>query len=71
MTTIVIEYGVSTETLNRIQSHLDDVAMRDINWNGAGFVIERGDFTAIMDNESPEAIRLLNEIQEIIADEER
>lgn len=69
MTTIVIDYNVPNETLNRIQSHLDDVAMRDINWNGADFVIERDNFTAITDNDSPEAIQLLDEIQDIITGE--
>lgn len=69
MTTVQIAYEVTAETVSRIAEHLDNVARRDINWNGAEFNIERDDFTCIPDDESPEAVILLGEIQEIIEGE--
>ncbi|MFA9439422.1 hypothetical protein ACDA63_07275 [Uliginosibacterium sp. sgz301328] len=67
MTTIQIAYEVPEATVAKIQTHLDEVALRDINWNGAEFNIEREDFTCIPDDDSANAVRLLGEIQNIIS----
>jgi protein tyrosine/serine phosphatase len=66
MATIInISYDVNDETVTRIEEHLENVALRDVNWNGANFEIERDEFTSIEDD-SYDAARLLNEIQAII-----
>ncbi|CZW99306.1 hypothetical protein [Enterobacter hormaechei] len=52
MTTIVIAYDVQDEKLKEIELLLNDVAIRDVNWSGVHFEIERGDFTCIPDDES-------------------
>lgn len=66
MTTIQISYDVSDEKLQLIQLYLNDVALRDVNWNGVDFKIERDDFTCIPDNDSVDAVNLLHTIYEII-----
>ena len=66
-TLIQIEDGVSDETLEKIQQHLDTVVMQDPNWAGAEFRIMRGGFTSIESHEDPiHGAILLNSIQEII-----
>jgi hypothetical protein len=67
MTTIVIAHDVQDDKIHKIEELLRDVALRDVNWNGAEFEIERGDFTCIPDDESADAVKLLNKIQEIIS----
>lgn len=67
MTTIVIDHDVQDEKLKEIELLLNDVAIRDVNWNGVHFEIERGDFTCIPDDESADAVKFLNKIQEIIS----
>lgn len=66
MTTIQIAYEVPAATVAKIEAHLADVAMRDINWNGAGFEIERDDYTCIPDDDSADAVALLHDIFNII-----
>lgn len=46
---IQIDYDVSDEAVARVSQLLDDTALRDIDFNGAAFVIERGDGTCIVD----------------------
>ena len=65
MTTLSIAYNVSDETVATIKSHLDDVALRNSNWNGAKFQILRDDYTSIS-NDDAESIILLHEIFNII-----
>ena len=72
MTTIVIDHEVQDDKIHMIEELLHDVALRDValrdvNWSGAKFEIERGDFTCIPDDESADAVKLLNKIQEIIS----
>lgn len=67
MTTIVIAYDVQDDKIKEIERLLNDVAIRDVNWNGVQLEIERGDFTCIPDDESADAVKLLNKIQEIIS----
>jgi hypothetical protein len=66
MTTVVISYDVQDDKLKEIEVLLNDVAIRDANWNGAQFEIERGDFTCIPDDECADAVKLLNKIEAII-----
>ena len=67
MTTVQIAYEVPAAVVAKIAAHLDDVALRDINWNGTEFQIERDDFTCIADDDSAEAASLLREINDIIS----
>ncbi len=67
MTTIVIAHDVQDDKIHKIEELLRDVELRDVNWNGAEFEIERGDFTCIPGDESADAVKLLNKIQEIIS----
>lgn len=69
MTTIQIAYEVPAATVAKIEAHLDETALRDINWNGAEFKIERDDFTCIPDDDSADAVSLLHEINNIIRGE--
>lgn len=69
MTTISIAYEETAEAVARVQALLDEVAMRDPNWNGADFKIVRDDFTCITDNESYDAVALLHRIIDALRDE--
>ncbi len=69
MTTIQIAYDVPANAVARVEALLAEVATRDVNWNGADFRIERDDFTCILDNESANAVSLLNQINRAIAEE--
>jgi hypothetical protein len=69
MTTIQIAYDVDAAAVARVEALLAEVAKRDVNWNGADFRIERDDFTCIPDNESPDAVILLGQINRAIAGE--
>lgn len=66
MTTVQIAHEVSNETFQKIKDFLAQVAISDVNWNGATFYVERDDFTCIPDDESADAVSLLTEIQSII-----
>lgn len=66
MTTIQIAYDVDAKKVQLIEAHLNEVALRDINWNGADFQIERADFTCIPDEESADAVQLLHTIFDIV-----
>ena len=66
MTTVVIGSEVPEAKVAEVQAYLDSVAMRDVNWNGAEFVIERGDYTYIADDESANAVSLLIGVREVI-----
>lgn len=70
MTTIQVAYEVPAATVAKIEAHLAQVALRDVNWNGAEFKIERDDFTCIPDNDSADAVRLLGDVQRIIDGEQ-
>lgn len=69
MTTVQIAYEVPVATVAKIEAHLAETAMRDVNWNGANFKIERADFTCIPEDDSAVAISLFNEIKSIIRGE--
>lgn len=68
MITIHIEDSASQEAVDRVRAHLDEVVLRDINFNGAEFEIERDDFTWI-DAEGYDAAALLNNVQRILSAE--
>lgn len=70
MTTIQIAYEVSDEAVARVEALLCEVAMRDPNWNGANFQIERDEFTCIPDDESADAVILLRQIERAICGED-
>lgn len=70
MTTIQIAYEVSDATVSKIEAHLASVAMRDVNWNGADFRIERDECTCIPDDDSHAAVALHHSIQRIISGED-
>ena len=65
MVTIHIDYAASKEAVARVRAYLDDLALRDVNWNGAEFEIERNDFTFI-DAEGYDAAALLSDVQRIL-----
>lgn len=69
MTTIQIAYEVPAATVAKIETHLAETALRDINWNGVKFKIERDDFTCIANDDSADAVSLLHEINSIIRGE--
>ena len=46
-----------------------ETAVRDVNWNGASFKIERADFTCIPEDDSADAVSLFTEINDIIRGE--
>ena len=68
-TTVYIERGVGAEVVAEIQALLDEVALRDPNWNGANFVIERGDYTEVDDKDEYVAAELYNQIVAVIRGE--
>lgn len=70
MTTIQIAYEVNAAAVARVEALLAEVALRDVNWNGADFQIKRDDFTCIPDNESANAVALLHRINRAISGEE-
>lgn len=66
MATIHIDYAASKEAVARVRAHLDDLALRDVNWNGADFEIERDDYTWIEGGDSYKSAALLNDVQRIL-----
>lgn len=70
MTTIQIAYEVDAAAVARVEALLAEVALRDVNWNGVDFKIERDDFTCIPDNESADAVALLHQINRAIDGQE-
>lgn len=66
MTKVVIGNEVPDGKIEEVRAYLDTVAMRDVNWSGAEFEIERGDYTYIADDESANAVILLNGVREVI-----
>lgn len=69
MTTISIAYEEPQAAITRVQSLLDEVALRDPNWNGADFQIVRDDFTCIVDDDSYDAAALLTQIHDALRGE--
>ena len=65
MTTISIAYDVSEEKFQQIAQMVADEEIRNVNFNGEDFSIERADFTCI-DKEDAEYVVLLNKINHII-----
>ncbi|MGI4812002.1 MAG: hypothetical protein ACRYG5_06690 [Janthinobacterium lividum] len=72
MTIINIDYAVPADAIAKIEAHLAEVAMRDPDWNGAEFTIERDDYTCISgdDVDKLKGAQLLVGIQRIICGEE-
>ena len=68
MTTVVIAYEVPDNKVDAVRQYLDQRAFYDVNWNGAEFTIERGDFTCIKDDESANAVALLHGVFEVLAE---
>lgn len=65
-TTIQISDDVSSAAADRVQQFLDETALRDPSWNGAEFILQRGDYTCIPDDDSPAADSLLNSVYRVI-----
>ena len=65
MTTISIAYEVSEEKFQQIAQMVADEEIRNVNFNGEDFQLERGDFTSI-DKEDAEYVALMNKINNII-----
>lgn len=65
MTTITIAYEVSADKVQAIQNMVNQEQMRNANFNGETFKIERGDFTSI-DKDDAEYVILLGKAQDII-----
>lgn len=68
-TIIQIAYEESAEAVARVHALLDEVALRDPNWNGAAFKVERDDFTCIPGRDDAEACALLIDIQRVLRNE--
>lgn len=68
MTTITLAYEVNAAAVARVQRLLDDVALRDPNWNGAEFRIDRDEFTSIDGCDEISGAILLNRVQQAIAE---
>lgn len=66
MTTIQLSYDTPAAAVARVEAMLNDVALRDPNWNGADFRVERGDYTCIVDDDSYQAAALLRSVFETI-----
>lgn len=66
MTTISIAYEVSEEKFQQISQMVADQEIRNVNFNGEDFQIERGDFTGI-DGDEYSHVELMSAIQTIIA----
>lgn len=67
MTTVQIAYDVPAETVAKVQAHLEEVAARDVDWNGAAFEIERSEYTCIAEDvDQYNGTRLLYAIFRII-----
>lgn len=66
MATITISYDVPDSKAEEIESMLAETALRDVNWNGAEFVVERGDFTCIDGCDEVDGAKLLMAINDIV-----
>lgn len=65
MTTISIAYDVSEEKFQQIAKMVADEEIRNVNFNGEDFSLERGDFTSI-DKDDAEYVVLMKKINNII-----
>jgi len=70
MIRVQIAYEVPAEALARVAAVLEDVARWDINWCGAEFKIERGDFTCLPDLDDGDAVALFDRLQAVIRNEQ-
>lgn len=68
MITIRISREEKPEAVARVRALLDEVVLRDPNWNGAVFEIERDDWTCV-DDDSYEGAALLADIQRVLRNE--
>lgn len=70
MAIIQIATEVPAATVAKIEAHLAETALRNVNWNGVKFILQRDDYTCIPgDDVSVDAAALLYEIQRIIQGE--
>lgn len=68
-TIIQIAYEETQEAVNRVRELLNETALRDPNWNGAQFEIERADFTCIPDRDDADAVILYGKILRALRNE--
>ena len=70
--TIVIQiaHSESPEAVERVRELLDEIARRDVSWNGVEFAIERGDFTCIPGRDDADAVTLFNRITNVLMGED-
>ncbi len=62
-TIIQIAYEETQEAVARVRELLDETALRDPNWNGTQFEIERDDFTCIPGRDDVAAAVLFGKVQ--------
>ncbi len=68
-TIIQIAYEECPTAVERVRALLEEVALRDPNWNGAEFEIERDDFTCIPDRDDAAAVILYRKICAVLRGE--
>lgn len=68
-TIIQIAYEEPAEAVARVQALLEEVALRDPNWNGAVFRVERDDYTCIPGRDDYDACRLMADIRRALRNE--
>ncbi len=69
-TVIQIAHDIDVAAVARVEALLEETTMRNPNWNGASFAIERDDYTCVLDDDSADAIALLSQIHLAIAGDE-
>ena len=68
-TIIQIAYEETQEAVARVRELLDETALRDPNWNGAQFEVERDDFTCIPGRDDADAAVLFGKVQRALRNE--
>lgn len=67
MTTVIqVAYDVPPGTVEKIRVHLHETALRNCNWNGAKFRIDRAEYTCFPKESGADAVTLLHEVFAII-----
>lgn len=66
ITVVKVAFDVSDEAVERVEKIVDDVLMRDPNWNGSQIEIERDDFTCVDCSDEVAGAVLLSKVQRAI-----
>lgn len=62
MTTVHVDYREPKEALERLEMALEETALRDPDWNGASFEIERDECTYIESDDELKGASLLHSV---------